>query len=73
VIVGAFGTDYDPARLARLHPTWKGTVPALEKGRVYSVAAPLFLRPGPRVAKGARQLARRLHPEVVGSSVCQKN
>ncbi|PSQ83917.1 MAG: ABC transporter substrate-binding protein [Bacteroidetes bacterium QS_7_67_15] len=73
VIVGAFGTDYDPARLARLHPTWKGTVPALENGRVYSVAASLFLRPGPRVAKGARQLARRLHPGVVGSSVCQKN
>lgn len=64
VIVGAFGTDYDPAKLARLHPSWRGVVPALENGRVYSVKSPLFLRPGPRVFKGVQRLARLLHPSL---------
>jgi iron complex transport system substrate-binding protein len=66
VIVGAFGTDYDPARLRRLHPAWQGIVPALRNGRVYSVTSPLFLRPGPRLVEGAQQLARRLHPSLFG-------
>ena len=64
VIVGAFGTDYDPARLRRLHPAWQGVVPALTQGRVYSVPPPLFLRPGPRSVAGAQQLARLLHPSL---------
>jgi ABC-type Fe3+-hydroxamate transport system substrate-binding protein len=67
VIVGAFGRDYDPARLAELHPAWRGVVPALENGRVYGVKPALFLRPGPRVAKGAQRLAQRLHPKRFGS------
>ena len=66
VIVGAFGTDYDPDKLARLYPSWRGVVPALENGRVYSVKPPLFLRPGPRVFKGTQQLARLLHPSLFG-------
>lgn len=64
VIVGAFGTDYDPARLARLHPSWQGVVPALQHERLYSMEPGLFLRPGPRLVKGARHLARHLHPSL---------
>ncbi|WP_456425539.1 ABC transporter substrate-binding protein [Rhodocaloribacter sp.] len=61
VIVGAFGEDYDPARLLERHPTWT-VVPAIRSGRVYSFAPDLFLRPGPRLVEGARRLAERLHP-----------
>lgn len=38
-------------------------VPALRDGRVTTLADPMFLRPGPRVAEAARQLAAALHPE----------
>ena len=68
VIVGAFGADYDPARLRRLHPSWQGAVPALKNGRVYGVEPALFLRPGPRAVTGARRLARRLHPSLFGEN-----
>ncbi len=63
VIVGAFGEDYDPARLLALHPTWT-VVPAIRDGRVFSFAPDLFLRPGPRLVEGARRLAARLHPSL---------
>jgi len=63
VIVGAFGEAYDPARLLERHPTWT-VVPAIRTGRVYSFAPDLFLRPGPRLAEGARRLAGRLHPTL---------
>lgn len=66
VIVGAFGKDYDPTKLARLHPSWRDVVPALENERVYSVKPPLFLRPGPRVFEGLQRLARLLHPPPLG-------
>lgn len=64
VILGLWGTDYDPDRLLSLHPTWD-VVPAVQNDRVYSLPAALFARPGPRVLQGARQLARRLHPARV--------
>jgi ABC-type Fe3+-hydroxamate transport system substrate-binding protein len=67
VIVGLWGSDYDPSRLLELHPTWD-VVPALQNDRVYSVPAALLARPGPRVLKGARLLARRLHPERFSSA-----
>ena len=63
VIVGAWGADYDPARLLELHPTWD-VVPALQNGRVYSLPPSLLLRPGPRLVKGARRMAAHLHPEL---------
>lgn len=63
VIVGTFGEDYDAGRLAALHPTWR-ILPAVRAGRVYSFDPDLFLRPGPRLLDGARQLAARLHPAL---------
>ncbi|MFB6272144.1 MAG: ABC transporter substrate-binding protein [Salinibacter sp.] len=66
VILGLWGENYDPARLLDLHPTWD-IVPALQKGQVYSLPAALIARPGPRVLKGARRLARRLHPNLFAS------
>jgi iron complex transport system substrate-binding protein len=63
VIIGAFGPDYDPARLVGLHPTWR-SVPAVEQGRVYSLDPDLVLRPGPRLVQGAYRMAELLHPEA---------
>jgi iron complex transport system substrate-binding protein len=63
VIVGGWGTAYDPARLLALHPAW-ANVPALRDGRVYSLDPDLVLRPGPRLLEAARQMARLLHPEL---------
>jgi len=62
VIVGLWGSNYDPARLLDLHPTWD-VVPALQNNQVYSFPTALLARPTPRVLDGARQLAHRLHPE----------
>lgn len=67
VIIGAFGPDYDPARLLDLHPTWD-VVPALQNNRVYSLDPALLLRPGPRLVEGARQIARALHPDLFAPS-----
>jgi len=64
VIIGAWGTDYNPSRLLTLHPTWD-VVPAVENGRVYSLDADLLLRPGPRLVHGAWQMARHLHPSLI--------
>lgn len=64
VIVGAWGSDYDPDRLLELHPTWD-IVPALQNDRVYSLPADLLLRPGPRLVDGAWQMAAHLHPDRV--------
>ncbi|MFP4227708.1 MAG: ABC transporter substrate-binding protein [Salinivenus sp.] len=64
VIVGAWGTDYDPDRLEELHPTWD-VVPALQNDRVYSLPEDLLLRPGPRLVDGAWRMAARLHPDRV--------
>lgn len=38
-------------------------LPALRRGRVATLGDPMFLRPGPRVAEAARQLALALHPD----------
>jgi ABC-type Fe3+-hydroxamate transport system substrate-binding protein len=65
VIVGAWGTDYDPDRLLELHPTWD-VVPAVRNDRVYSLPSSLLLRPGPRLVQGARRMAAYLHPERFG-------
>lgn len=66
VIIGAWGPDYDPDRLLKLHPTWD-VVPALRNGRVYSLPESLLLRPGPRLVEGARRMAARLHPDRFGA------
>jgi ABC-type Fe3+-hydroxamate transport system substrate-binding protein len=66
VIVGAWGTGYDPARLLTLHPTWD-VVPALQNNRVYSLPSSLLLRPGPRLVQGARHMAAQLHPDRFGT------
>ena len=67
VIFGAFGEDYDPARLLAFHPTWD-IVPAIRDGRVYSLNPDLVLRPTPRLLDGARQMARYLHPALFPTS-----
>lgn len=66
VIIGAFGADYDPATLRRLHPSWD-VVPAVRDGRVHSLPPELVLRPGPRLVEGARRMARLLHPALFAS------
>lgn len=67
VIIGAWGTDYDPSRLLELHPTWD-VVPAVRNDRVYSLPPSLLLRPGPRLVQGARRVAARLHPDRFGTA-----
>jgi len=67
VIIGAFGTDYDPGRLLELHPSWD-VVPAIRDDRVYSLNPNVLLRPGPRLVEGAWQMAHRLHPTHVPSA-----
>lgn len=64
VIVGLWGTDYDPSRLLDLHPTWD-VVPAVQNNRIISLPTSLIGRPGPRVLEGVLSLARRLHPNRV--------
>jgi len=39
-------------------------VPAVRNGRIHSVAGDLFLRPGPRTAQAAREIAAIIHPEI---------
>ncbi len=67
VIIGAFGAEYDAAALLEKHPAWRGVVPAIEDGRVYSLEEGLVLRPGPRLVEGAWQMARMLHPALFDS------
>lgn len=67
VIIGAFGTDYDPDQLLALHPTWR-TVPAIQQDRVYSLNPDLVLRPGPRLVRGAYRMAELLHPDVLDTA-----
>lgn len=62
VILGLWGTDYDPRRLLELHPTWDAA-PAIRNERVYSLPPAFIARPAPRVVEGARRLAHFLHPE----------
>lgn len=38
-------------------------VPAVRQHRVTTLSDPMFLRPGPRVAESARQIAAALHPD----------
>jgi len=67
VIVGAWGLDYDPTRLQKLHPTWD-VVPAVQNDRVYSLPVALLLRPGPRLVDGAWRMAAHLHPNRITPS-----
>lgn len=61
VIIGAWGDDYDSARLLELHPTWD-VVPAVQNDRVYSLPQGILLRPTPRVLEGAQRMYHLLHP-----------
>ena len=74
VIVGAWGSSYDPDTLLAHHPTWD-VVPALRDDRVYSLPAGLLLRPGPRLVLGAYRMAARLHPSLAIDSTdsCSPN
>jgi ABC-type hemin transport system substrate-binding protein/endonuclease/exonuclease/phosphatase family metal-dependent hydrolase len=63
VIVDASGSG-DSAWWGRLH-----TVPAVANGRICHVDADLLARPGPRLAEGARALARCLHTGLVVEAV----
>ncbi len=63
VIFGAFGEDYDPARLLEHHPTWD-IVPAVRDGRIYGLNPDLLLRPTPRLLEGVRRMAQHLHPDL---------
>ena len=67
VIVGAWGSSYDPDTLLAHHPTWD-VVPALRNDRVYSLPASLLLRPGPRLVTGAYRMAAHLHPSLEADS-----
>lgn len=59
VIVGAFGTEYDPGRLLGLHPTWT-SVPAVRNHAVHSIDPDLILRPGPRLFSGVLAIREAL-------------
>jgi iron complex transport system substrate-binding protein len=48
-------------------PGW-GVLPAAREGRVYVVLEPRYGRPGPRLAEGAEELARLLHPELAAGA-----
>lgn len=63
VIVVLAGWDYDPAQLLNHHPTWD-LLPAVQNGRVIGFDPDLLSRPGPRLATGIHELARRLHPDT---------
>jgi ABC-type Fe3+-hydroxamate transport system substrate-binding protein len=41
-----------------------GTVPAVVSGRVHRISGSAWLRPGPRTAQAAAELAELLHPET---------
>jgi len=55
---------WPPDRIARELAVWKAltAVPAVRTGRVHIIADDRLSIPGPRVAEGARILARVLHP-----------
>lgn len=61
VIFVLMGPDYDPESLVEKHPTFL-SLPAVQNGRIYGIDPDLVSRPGPRVAEGLEQIARRLHP-----------
>ena len=63
VIFVLLGPNYDPAELIEKHPTFF-SLPAVQNGRVYGIDPDLVSRPGPRVADGLEQIARRLHPSA---------
>ncbi|MEO0558880.1 MAG: helical backbone metal receptor [Bacteroidota bacterium] len=63
VIFVLLGADYDPAQLLEKHPTFF-SLPAVQNGRVYGIDPDLVSRPGPRVADGLEQIAKRLHPSA---------
>ncbi len=43
-------------------------LPAVDSGRVYSVAEDVFVVPGPRVVEAARLLLRMIHPEAADTN-----
>jgi hypothetical protein len=57
---------WPPDRIARELAVWKAlpAVPAVRTGRVHIIADDRLSIPGPRVAEGARILARVLHPSA---------
>ncbi len=65
VLVVPLGEWNDDAALDRLRtaPGWR-ELRAVREGRVHAVDAETFNRPGPRVGKVARRLARLLHPDA---------
>ena len=60
VIVGTF----EGSTLPEYHPTWD-IIPAVQADRVYELDSGFYLRPGPRLIRGAWDLAEILHPEII--------
>lgn len=56
IIIGTWGEDYDVSALLAYHPSWRA-LPAVRDGHVYSMDPDLVVRPGPRLADGAEELA----------------
>ncbi|AQT69724.1 Vitamin B12-binding protein precursor [Anaerohalosphaera lusitana] len=69
VIIEPSMTETDVEQIqagARRHWSKYENLPAVERGRVYSVNGDLVSQLGPRLADGVRQIAQRIHPEAFG-------
>jgi len=64
VIAGTFGSHIDSLDLLEAHPTWD-VLPAIQSGRIYGFDTANYQRPGPRLIRGAWELADKLHPEIL--------
>ncbi len=64
VIAGTFGSHIDSSTLLEYHPTWD-ILPAVQSGRIYGFDTANYQRPGPRLVRGAWELAEKLHPHIV--------
>ena len=62
IIIGTFGPDYGASDLLAKHPTWD-IVPAVAEDRVYTIDPSLVTRPGPRVLRGVKKMARAIHQD----------
>lgn len=64
VIAGTFGSQINSSKILEAHPTWD-IVPAVRSGRIYGFDNANYQRPGPRLVRGAWDLAEKLHPDIV--------
>jgi iron complex transport system substrate-binding protein len=66
VIIELRGDKYDAAQIARETTVWQtvSALPAVRSGRVHFIVDARTVVPGPRVAEGAKLIARALHPDA---------